>query len=281
MRSATAVPGAEVIITPTASMPLRAEILELWAYRELLYFLVWRDVKVRYKQTFFGAAWAVIQPLSAMVVFTVFFGRLVRVPSDGLPYPLFAYAALLPWSYFAQSVTHAASSVVASAHLVTKVYLPRLAIPMAAVLSGVVDFGVAFLVLVVMMLLYGAVPGGLALIFVPAFFILALVVTLGVGLWLAALNVAYRDVGHAAPFLVQLWLFATPVVYPSSLLPEPWRTLWGLNPMTGVVEGFRAALLGTRVPTLMLLLSAAAALLIAATGFRYFRRVQKGFSDLV
>jgi lipopolysaccharide transport system permease protein len=281
MRSATAVPGAEVIITPSASMPLRAEILELWAYRELLYFLVWRDVKVRYKQTFFGAAWAVIQPLSAMVVFTVFFGRLVRVPSDGLPYPLFAYAALLPWSYFAQSVTHAASSVVASAHLVTKVYLPRLAIPMAAVLSGVVDFGVAFLVLVVMMLLYGAVPGGLALIFVPAFFILALVVTLGVGLWLAALNVAYRDVGHAAPFLVQLWLFATPVVYPSSLLPEPWRTLWGLNPMTGVVEGFRAALLGTRVPTLMLLLSAAAALLIAATGFRYFRRVQKGFSDLV
>jgi lipopolysaccharide transport system permease protein len=257
------------------------EILELWAYRELLYFLVWRDVKVRYKQTFFGAAWAIIQPLATMVAFTIFFGRLIMVPSDGLPYPLFAYTALLPWSYFAQSLTHASTSVVASRHLITKIYLPRLAIPMAAVLSGVIDFGVAFLVLIVMMLLYGVVPSALALILAPAFFVLALLVTLGAGLWLAALNVRYRDVGHAVPFLVQLWLFATPVVYPSSLLAEPWRTLWGLNPMTGVVEGFRAALLGTDVPPLMLLLSAAAALLIATTGFGYFRRVQKGFSDLV
>jgi lipopolysaccharide transport system permease protein len=253
---------------------------ELWEYRELLYFLVWRDIKVRYKQTALGAAWAIIQPLFTMVVFTVFFGRLAKIPSDGVPYPIWSYAALLPWMYFAQAMNQAANSLVGSANLITKVYFPRLVVPMSAVLSGLLDFAIAFLVLVGMMLYYGFVPTAATLL-LPGFLLLALGVSLGVGLWLSALNVEYRDVRYVVPFLTQFWLFATPVVYPSSLLPEPWRTLSGLNPMAGVVEGFRWALLGTNPPGAMLAVSVLVALGLLVSGAFYFQRVEEGFADLV
>src|SRR6266480_3357461 len=217
---------------------------ELWEYRELLYFLIWRDIKVRYKQTALGATWAIIQPFFTMVVFSLFFGRLAKVPSDGIPYPLFSFAALVPWTFFANGLTQSSNSLVGSANLITKVYFPRLTIPIASVLSGIVDFVLAFIVLVGMMLYYRMMPT-LNVLWLPLFLLLALVASLGVGLWLSALNVKYRDVRYVVPFITQFWLFVTPIAYPSSLLPEPWRTIYGLNPMVGVVEGFRWALLGT------------------------------------
>ena len=254
---------------------------ELWEYRELLYFLTWRDIKVRYKQTALGASWAIIQPFMTMVVFSLFFGRLARIPSDGVPYPLWSFTALVPWSFFAQGLTMSASSLVLSQNLIRKVYFPRLTIPIATVMAGVIDLAVAFVVLVAMMIYYGASPG-LRIVWIAPLFLLALVTSLGVGLWLAALNVRYRDVRYAVPFLVQFWLFATPIAYPSSLLPEPWRTVLALNPMTGVTEGFRWALLGTAsAPGPMLLVSSVAALLILAGGAMYFRRMEREFADLV
>ena len=254
---------------------------ELWEYRELLYFLTWRDIKVRYKQTVLGASWAIIQPFMTMVVFSLFFGRLARVPSDGVPYPLWSFTALVPWSFFAQGLTMSASSLVLSQNLIRKVYFPRLTIPIATVMAGVIDLAVAFVVLLAMMIFYGASPG-LRIVWIAPLFLLALVTSLGVGLWLAALNVRYRDVRYAVPFLVQFWLFATPIAYPSSLLPEPWRTVLALNPMTGVAEGFRWALLGTAsAPGPMLLVSSLAALLILAAGAMYFRRMEREFADLV
>ena len=259
-------------------VPLR--LGELWEYRELLYFLTWRDVKVRYKQTVLGAAWALIQPVCTMVVFSLFFGQLAKVPSDGVPYPIFSYAALLPWGYFAQSLGSASNSLVGSANLVTKVYFPRLVVPISGVLSGVIDFAISFLVLIGMMAYYGIAPTA-AITLLPAFFLLAMVTALGVGLWLSALNVAYRDVRYVLPFLTQFWLFATPVAYPSSLLAEPWRTVYGLNPMVGVVEGFRWALLGTSPPGPMLLVSVAVALGLLVSGAAYFRRLERTFADLV
>ena len=257
------------------------DLRELWAYRELLYFLVWRDVKVRYKQTALGATWAVLQPLATMAVFSLFFGRLAGMPSDGVPYPLFAYAALVPWTFFANGLTLATGSLVGSQNLLQKVYFPRLAIPLAAVLSSTVDFGLAFVLLLGMMLAYGVVPGAAAFWVLPLL-LLALATSLGVGLWMAALNVRYRDVRYVVPFVVQFWLFATPIVYPSSLLSEPWRTVYGINPMAGVVEGFRWALLGTETrPGGLLAVSAAAALLILVGGALYFRRMERSFADLV
>ena len=257
------------------------DFAELWAYRELLYFLVWRDVKVRYKQTILGASWAVLQPLLTMVVFTLFFGRLARIPSDGVPYPLFSYAALVPWTFFATGLAAAAASLVSGANLIRKIYFPRLLMPVAAVAAGGVDFAIAFAVLVAMMLVYGFVPG-LAVLWLPLLALLALVTALGVGTWAAAFNLQFRDVRYVVPFGVQLWLFATPIAYPSSLLAEPWRTLYAVNPMVGVVEGFRWALLGTATrPGPMIAVSAAAALLILITGVLYFRRVERGFADLV
>jgi lipopolysaccharide transport system permease protein len=253
---------------------------ELWEYRELLYFLVWRDIKVRYKQTALGATWAIIQPFFTMVVFTIFFGRLAKIPSDGLPYPIWSYAALLPWMYFAQAMNQASQSLVGSANLITKVYFPRLIVPISAVLSGLLDFAIALLVLVAMMLYYGIAPTAATLL-LPGFLILALVASLGVGLWLATLNVEYRDIRYVVPFLTQFWLFATPVVYPSSLLPEPWRTLSGLNPMTGVVEGFRWVLLGTSPPGVMLAVSVLVAVGLLVSGALYFQRVEEHFADLV
>lgn len=259
---------------------LSLRLRELWEYRELLYFLTWRDIKVRYKQTALGAAWAIIQPFFTMVVFSLFFGKLAKVPSDGVPYPIFSYAALLPWNYFAGSLGQSANSLVNSANLIKKVYFPRLVVPISSVLSGVVDFAIAFVVLLGMMIYYGVRPtAGLALL--PFFLLLALVTALGVGMWLSALNVEYRDVRYVVPFLIQFWMFATPVVYPSSLLEEPWRTLYGLNPMVGVVEGFRWALLGTQPPSAMLGVSALASLAILVSGAFYFRRMEKTFADIV
>jgi lipopolysaccharide transport system permease protein len=253
---------------------------ELWEYRELLFFLIWRDVKVRYKQTALGVAWAVLQPLLAMFVFSLFFGRLARMASDGLPYPVFNLAGLVPWTFFAFGLNEAAASVVGSRHLITKVYFPRLAIPLATVLAGLVDFAIAFVLLLLVMTWYGIVPGREALFVIPLV-LLAFVTALGAGLWLAALNVQYRDVRYVLPFLTQLWLFATPIVYPSSLVPAVWRPLYGLNPMVGVVDGFRWALLGSAPPGPTLAVSACAALALAAGGIFYFRRMERAFADVV
>lgn len=254
---------------------------ELWEYRELLYFLIWRDIKVRYKQTALGAAWAIIQPFFTMVVFSLFFGKLAKMPSDGIPYPIFCFAALVPWTFFANGLTQSSNSLVGSANLITKVYFPRLTIPIASVLSGVVDFALAFIVLLGMMLYYGLLPT-VNVLWLPLFLLLALIASLGVGLWLSALNVEYRDVRHVVPFITQFWLFATPIAYPSSLLSEPWRTIYGLNPMVGVVEGFRWALLGTKTsPGPLIAVSSTAALVILVTGAFYFRRMEKTFADVV
>jgi lipopolysaccharide transport system permease protein len=254
---------------------------ELWEFRELLYFLAWRDVKVRYKQTALGVAWAIIQPFFTMVIFSIFFGKLGRIPSDGIPYPIFSFAALVPWTFFAHGLNQSSNSLVSGAQLIKKVYFPRLVVPVAAVLSGVVDFILAFIVLLGMMLYYGLVPTA-NVVWLPAFLLLALITSVGVGLWLSTLNVEYRDVRHSVPFITQFWLFATPIAYPSSLLSEPWRTLYGLNPMAGVVEGFRWALLGTDTqPGAMIFVSSLMALAILIAGAFYFRRMEKTFADVV
>ncbi|MBK9713246.1 MAG: ABC transporter permease [Kouleothrix sp.] len=257
------------------------KLRELWEYRELLYFLTWRDVKVRYKQTALGAAWAIIQPFFTMVVFSLFFGSLAKIPSDGIPYPIFSYAALVPWTFFANGLGQASNSLVGNANLIKKVYFPRLAVPIATIFSGVIDFALAFVVLLAMMLYYGIVPTA-NVIWLPLFLLLALVTSLGVGLWLSAMNVQFRDVRYVVPFLTQFWMFATPIAYPSSLLAEPWRTLYGLNPMVGVVEGFRWALLGTSgAPGPIVAVSTLAALAILVGGTFYFRRMEQTFADVV
>jgi lipopolysaccharide transport system permease protein len=256
-------------------------LAELWAHRELLYFLTWRDVKVRYKQTIAGAGWAVAQPLLTAAVFSLFFGRLVRVPSDGLPYPAFVMAALVPWTLFANSLTQASASVVGSAQLIRKVYFPRLVLPISAALGAAIDFALALAVLVGLVALYGIAPSP-RLLAVPLLALLAFVAALGVGLWLSALHVRFRDVRYVVPFLVQIWMFCTPVAYPASLVPAEWRALYALNPMVGVVEGFRWAVLGSPVPIGGLLIqSAAIALLVLALGLLVFRRIEITFADVV
>jgi homopolymeric O-antigen transport system permease protein len=253
----------------------------LWEYRELLYFLTWRDIKVRYKQTALGAAWAILQPLTTMLIFSLFFGRLVRVPSDGIPYPLFAFAGLVPWTFFSNGLNQSSNSLIASANLLKKVYFPRLIIPVATVLAGVVDFVLAFVVLLLLIAFYRVTPT-INILWTPLLLTLAFITSLGVGLWMSALNVKYRDVRYIVSFMIQIWLFATPVAYPSSLLSEPWRTVYGLNPMVGVVEGFRWALLGSNTaPGPMVAASSAAALLILISGAFYFRRMEKSFADVV
>src|SRR5262249_48676220 len=257
------------------------KLREIWDYRELLYFLVWRDVKVRYKQTVLGASWAIIQPVFTMVVFSLFFGNLAKIPSDGIPYPIFSYAALVPWTFFANGLSQSSNSLVGSANLIKKVYFPRLAVPISTVLSEALDFLLAFIVLAGMMLYYGVSPTGNAF-YLPLFVVLALTTSLGVGLWLSAMNVQYRDVRYVVPFITQFWMFATPIAYPSSLLPQPWRTLYGINPMAGVVEGFRWALLGTNTaPGPMIAVSSLASALILVSGAFYFRRMEKTFADVV
>ena len=254
---------------------------ELWTYRELLLFLVWRDIKVRYKQTLLGAAWAVLQPLLAMLVFTLLFGRLAKLPSDNIPYPLFVYTALLPWQLFAFALTESSNSLVTNQHLIRKVYFPRLIVPISSVLVGLVDFAISFLVLAGMMVYYGVRPAPTALLFIP-FLLLAILTALGVGIWLSALNIQYRDVKYVIPFLTQLWMFATPVAYSATLVPVEWRSLYGLNPMTGVVQGFRWALLGSGSGSnSMILISIAAVVFVLIGGLAYFKRMERSFADIV
>jgi lipopolysaccharide transport system permease protein len=260
---------------------VRLNLSDVWAYRELLYFLIWRDVKVRYKQTALGAAWAILQPVMTMVVFSVFFGRLAKMPSDGIPYPVFAFTALLPWQLFSHALSESSNSLVGNKNLITKVYFPRLVVPIAAVLSGLVDFGIAFMVLLGLMWYYGIVPT-IAVVWLPLFVVLVITTALSVGLWLSSLNVKYRDVRYMLPFLTQLWLFATPVAYPSSLVPKEWHALLGLNPMAGVVEGFRWAMLGkTEGPGALLTVSVVAVAALLIGGLAYFRQTERTFADLV
>ena len=254
---------------------------DLWKYRELIYFLTWRDIKVRYKQTILGAAWAILQPFLSMVVFTIFFGGLLKVSSGNVPYPIFSYTALLPWGVFSKALTDAGRSLVINRNMITKVYFPRLVVPLASVLSGVVDFLIAFVVLLGMMVYFHVTPSS-AVWALPFLLILALVTALGVGLWLSALNVIYRDVGYVLPFLTQFWFYITPVVYSSSEVPDKWRLIYALNPMTGVVEGFRWALLNTEnAPGPMVAVSAVIAMIILVTGMFYFRRMERTFADMV
>jgi lipopolysaccharide transport system permease protein len=268
------------IISPSKGwVPLN--LSELRAYSELLYFLVWRNIKVRYKQTVLGGAWAVIQPFMTMIVFSIFFGRLAGIPSDGVPYPIFAYTALVPWTFFANALSQASNSLLEQERLITKIYFPRLLLPLAAVLSGLLDFAIAFLILIGMMFWYGLTPT-IAILLVPFFVLMATLTALGVGLWLSALNVQYRDVRYVIPFLVQFWLFVSPIAYPSSLVPEPWRTVYGLNPMAGVVESFRWALLGhTPIPIGLLAVSLLMVLAVLIGGLYYFRRMEENFADVI
>lgn len=254
---------------------------ELWQYREVIYFLAWRDVKTRYVQTIFGPSWAIIQPLVSMLIFTVIFGKLARMPSDGVPYPIFAFAALVPWTFFASSVSKASTSLAAGG-FVNRIYFPRLAMPLSAILANVLDFILSFSVLLLMMVYYGVVPTA-NVVWLPFLLLLALVASLGVSLVLSAMNVQFRDVRHALPFLVQIWMFATPVVYPASLITNPiWKAVYSLNPMVGVVEGFRWALLGTdTAPGLSVLVSAAVALTLLIGGAFYFKRMERTFADVI
>jgi lipopolysaccharide transport system permease protein len=255
-------------------------VAELWAYRELMFFFVWRDVKVRYKQTLLGAAWAILQPLMTMVVFTIFFGRLARIPSDGLPYPVFSLMALVPWMYFASALSACSTSLTGYQHIISKVYFPRLIVPFAAVIAPLVDFAIGFAILAAMLVWYGIVPTA-SIVWLPALLLLAVATAAGVGVWLAALNVRYRDVRYVVPFVVQLWMFATPVAYPASLVPERWRAVYYLNPMAGVIEGFRWALAGGPAPGALTLVSATVVVALIIGGSVYFRRVEGTFADVI
>ena len=257
------------------------DFAEMWAYRELLYFFVWRDIKVRYKQTVIGAGWAILQPFATMVVFSLFFGKLAKLPPAGIPYPIFFYCALLPWMYFAGALSSATGTVVENQRLITKVYFPRILMPLAAVISGLVDFAIAFVLLIAMTIYYGIAPTPAALL-VPVFLALAVLTALAAGLWLSALNAIYRDVRYVMPFLVQFWMFASPVAYPSSLVPERWRWLYGLNPMAGVIEGFRWAVTGVgEPPGAMIYVSAAMVVVMLAGGLLYFRKMEGTVADVV
>ena len=278
--------GAASLDPPTCVIEPGRGLIDLdlgaiWQRRELLYFLVWRDVKVRYKQTAIGAAWAVLSPLLTVLIFAVVFGRLAKIPSDGLPYIVFAFAGFLPWTYFSQAFSRSSASLVGNAHLITKVYFPRLMIPLAAVTTPGVDFGLSMLSLLGLMVWYRITPTW-ALLALPGFLVLAAVIALGVGLWLAPINVRYRDVSHTVPFLVQVWMYCSPVVYPLTLVPESWRLVYSLNPMVGVIEGFRWSLLGTAAPDLhAIALSAIVGLTILLGGLIFFRRMERSFADVI
>jgi len=267
-------------IKPTKGWHL-IDFKELIAYRDLFYFLVLRDIKVRYKQTVFGGLWAIIQPLFLMFVFTLFFGRLVKVPSDGVPYPIFSYSAMIVWTYFANVVTRSGNSLIQESALISKVYFPRLIAPLAPVVAALLDFAIAFVVLIGMMLYYRIYPT-VMVVFVPVLVILTMLAASGVGMFLAALNVKYRDIGTAIPLLVQLWMFASPIIYPISILPEKYRLIYVLNPMAGVIEGFRSALLGTvAFPTGMVLVSALVSIVLFLIGALYFKRTERYFADVI
>ena len=253
---------------------------ELWEYRELLYSFVSRDVKIRYKQTALGFLWAIIQPLFMMIIFTVFFGGFAKIPSDGIPYPLFSFSALIPWTLFSEGLTRSTLSMVSNAGIMTKVYFPRLIMPISGILSPLMDFFVAFIILILMMAYYGFVPT-IAIVLLPLFILLALATSLAIGLWLSALNIKYRDFQYTLPFIIQLWLYASPIVYPSSMIPVQYRMLYGLNPMAGVIEGFRWALLGTTPPEAMILVSVGVVVVLLIGGMFYFKRMEQYFADVV
>ena len=276
----TSVHNASVLIRPISGrVPIN--LRDLWEYRELLYFLTWRDIKVRYKQTALGIGWVVLQPLLLMLVFTMFFGRLVELPSDGIPYPLFTYTALLPWQLFSRALNEGSMSLIAHERVITKTYFPRILLPASAVLAGLIDFGIAFLLMIGFILFYGVHPG-LAIFTLPVFVLLVVMTAFGVSLWLAAFNVLYRDVRYVLPFLTQLWMFATPIIYPVSVVPDSWRLLYSLNPMVGVVEGFRWALLGnTSGMDAMFGLSALVVASVLVGGILYFQSVQQTFADVI
>jgi lipopolysaccharide transport system permease protein len=256
------------------------DLRELWRYRELLYFLAWRDVMVRYKQTVIGAGWAILQPFLTMIVFSIIFGELLRVPTDGVPYPVFAYAALVPWNFFAAALTRSGNSLVADANLITKIYFPRLILPFSAAISLILDFAIAFVILLLLLLFYHIVPG-VAVLTLPLFLLFAFITAVACGLWLSAVNIKYRDVAYTVPFLTQFWLFVTPVAYPSTIIPERWRVLYGLNPMAGVVEGFRWALLGQEnLAWDLVFVSVLVVLALLISGLFYFRRTEHEFADI-
>jgi lipopolysaccharide transport system permease protein len=269
-----------VFIKPTSGWSMLS-LHDLWVYRELIYFMTWRDVIVRYKQTLLGASWAVLQPFMTMVVFSIFFGGLAKVPSDNVPYPIFSFTALVPWGLFSKALLEASRSLVHNATMITKVYFPRVILPLASVLAGVVDFLIAFVVLLGMMVFYHIAPTT-NIWALPLLMVLAVMTALGVGLWLAALNVLYRDINYIVPFLTQIWLFITPIAYPASMIPDKWRLVYSLNPMTGVVEGFRWALLGTvEAPWSLIGISAMVSFVLLITGLIFFKRTEKLFADLV
>jgi len=269
-----------VVIRPGKGFSTQ-DLVVLWEFRELFYFLVWRDVKIRYKQTVIGAAWAIIQPVMTMVIFTVIFGNFAKIPSDGLPYAVFSYTALLPWNYFSQAITRSGDSLVGDSNLIKKVYFPRLMIPLAAVASPLVDFFVSFLVLLVMLAWFGITPGWGVLV-LPVFVALAFMTALAVGLWLSPLNARYRDIRYTIPFLVQLWMYASPVVYSVSIVPEKWRLIFSLNPLAGVIEGFRWALLGKGNPAIgAIMISACVVLLVLLGGIFFFKRMERYFADVL
>ena len=271
----------KLVIKPSSGwVPL--DLMDLWRYRELVYFMTWRDLTVRYKQTLLGVCWAVLRPLLTMVVFSIFFGGLAKVPSDGVPYPIFTFTALLPWELFATALTIASRSLVLNSNMITKVYFPRIILPISSILGGVADFGIAFLVMICMMIFYHFAPT-VNIWVLPFLLILTIISAIGVSLWLSAMNVLYRDVGYVTPFIQQLWLYITPIAYPASLVPEKWQLLYAINPMTGVVEGFRWALLGTtpNAPVGLLLTSTVVSLILLFTGLFYFRRMERLFADMV
>jgi len=279
-QSAKAPALPRTIIEPRRQL-LSLDLRSIWEYRELLYFLIWRDIKIRYKQTLIGAAWAVLQPLTSMLIFTVIFGAFARIPSDGLPYPVFSFTGLLPWILFATALTRSTESVVGNSNLVSKVYFPRLTLPIAGTLSGTIDFAISLLILLGMMVWFHILPTWRILL-LPGFVLLALSTALAVGLWSSALNVRYRDVGHTIPFLVQVWMYASPVVYPVSIIPRKWQLLYSLNPMVGVIEGFRWTLAGSSRPDFTVIgISAAMVLALLVSGLIYFKHTERTFADVV
>jgi lipopolysaccharide transport system permease protein len=268
------------VIKPTSGWAA-LDLRDMWLYRELIFFMTWRDLKVRYKQTLLGVGWAILQPFLTMVVFSIFFGNLAQVPSDGVPYPIFSFTALIPWTLFSKALQDASRSLVANSHMITKVYFPRMILPVSSVLAGVVDFLIAFVVLLGMMVYFRITPTANVWA-LPLFLLLAIIIAIAVGLWLSALNVLYRDINYILPFLTQFWMYLTPIAYPSSMVPEQWRIVYALNPMTGVVEGFRWALLGTdQAPGMMTLVSAGVAIVLLISGMFYFKRMERLFADRV
>ncbi|MCC6445393.1 MAG: ABC transporter permease [Armatimonadetes bacterium] len=273
-------PLPTVSIQPQRSI-FQLDLKDIWHFRELLYLLIWRDVKVRYKQTVIGAAWAILQPFMTMVVFTMVFSKFAKVPSDGIPYPIFSYTALLPWNYFSQALSRGGVSLVGSSGLISKVYFPRLIIPLSSVITPLVDFLLAFAILIGMMVWFRFTPT-LGVLALPLFILLAMMTALAIGLWSCALHVQYRDVGYLIPFVIQIWMYATPVAYPLSLVPDRWKLLYSLNPMVGVVEGFRWAMLGRTIPDIGLMaVSGSVVLVLLFTGLLYFKRMERTFADII